>query len=137
MSEIDLTKPLQFETDGKQWIDVTWHRVMPGGALVFEYGDSEWSSISRTDVKYARFRNKPEPRVRPYTFEEAKRFVGTPVINKLCPIVVMLISRLECNESTGDVLYTLAGGGGQPLGHTMLRTYTHIDGTPFGVVENE
>lgn len=49
MSEIDLSKPLQWNPDGKQWLDVTWHREMPGGALVFEYGDSGWSSISRKE----------------------------------------------------------------------------------------
>lgn len=133
MSEIDLSKPLQYTETGKGWFDVTWRREMPDGVLIIEYGLGCWAMI-RNPKDCAKLRNKPAERVRPYTFEEAKTFVGKPIVDEVgdCALILsvfrikdksVLIRTSDCDDSLGT--------------DELLSQYTHPDGSPFGVVENE
>lgn len=133
MSEIDLTKPLQYTPDGKRWLDVTWHRQLPGLALVIEYRGDLWTTMS-LNSRLSCLRNKPAERVRPYTFEEAKTFVGKPIVDAVgdCALILSvfrikdksaLIRTSDCDDSRGT--------------DELLSQYTHPDGTIFGVIEYE
>lgn len=136
MNEIDLTKPLQLALDNG-WADVVFVRKMCDGDYIVEYEadeDMEWRIVLSADAnKY--LRNKPEPRVRPYTFEESRALIGKPVVD--CDGNFSVIVHIKTHENARWPLFRVSLDDHQRTADAMLSMYRHPDGTPFGVIEHE
>lgn len=130
MSEIDLTKPLQWSPDGKTWLDVTCSPKLHDGTVYLQVGTGTTLWVTNPETSDS-LRNKPEPappKVRPYTFEEAVYFVGKAVRGTTGVFAVT-------SAYLDGTLY-ITGVGHISL-KDALRRVTHPDGTIFGVIEYE
>ena len=102
-------KTIQFLSNSELWTDVTEPRWVDG----FEY------------------RVKPEPKVRPYTYEEANLLVGTVVKLKSTGLRRIIVE--GCDES----IERLTVGEEHTSRDELLEEYTHLDGRPCGIEEGE
>lgn len=105
------------------------------GRIVFTSAVRAWGKVylvSATgeiqNIPEFRVRNVREPRYRPYTPDELAALVGTAVRNNNTGHTVLI----ACHKHGNNYVHTAAG---EMLGDVfMLAHYTHLDGTPCGVL---
>ena len=93
----------------------------------FNIRTKEWQDVSAPnfylDIEY---RIKPEPKILPFTFEDAEKFVGKVVKKKSGGFVGLIVGCdiNDCFTSNGTLNYQY-----------LLDKYTFLDGSPFGKIE--